>query len=114
MISREKLAQEYINVVNQYYPIAGELLRQCLVKILKNNPVKSNKLYYYLAIYYPDRIGAQLLEKQDIFRDAAENMGLVEVIYRNANYLVANPHSIIKQKDYRFWLDLCWIAQGKD
>ena len=114
MISREQLAQEYINIVEQYYPIAGKLLCHCLVKILKLNSAQNHTYYYYLGVYYPDRIGKPLLEKQDVFRDAAENMGLVEVVFFNANYLVRNPRSIIKQQDFRFWLDLCWIAQEED
>ncbi len=114
MISREQLAQEYINIVEQYYPIAGKLLRHCLVKILKLNSTYNHNCYYNLGIYYPDRIGKHLLEQQDVFRDAAENMGLKEVIFFNANYLIRNPHSTIKQQDFRFWLDLCWIAQEGD
>ena len=114
MISREQLAQEYINIVEQNYPIAGKLLCHCLVKILKLNSAQNHTYYYYLGVYYPDRIGKPLLEKQDVFRDAAENMGLVEVVFLNANYLVRNFHSMIKQQDFRFWLDLCWIAQEED
>ena len=114
MISRKKLAQEYINFVKKSYPIAGKLIRLCLVRILKYNSAKNHTFYYYLAIYYPDRIGSQLLEQQDIFRDAAENIGLVEVVYYNANYLVTDPSSMIKQQDFRFWLDLCWIAQEEN
>ncbi len=114
MISRDQLAQEYIKIVNNYYPIAGKLLRHCLVKILKLNSAQNHTYYYYLGIYYPDRIGERLLEQQDVFRDAAENMGLKEVIFFNTNYLIRNPHSTIKQQDFRFWLDLCWIAQEGD
>lgn len=110
MISRQKLAKEYINIINNYYPVASQLLKQCLVKILVFNADRTNKLYYYLGIYYPYRIGAKLLEQQDIFQDAAENMGLVEVVFINANNLAKDPHSKIKSQDFRFWLELCWIA----
>ena len=113
MISRE-LAQEYVKIINNYYPAAGQLLDHCLVKILKLNSAQNHTYYYYLGIYYPDRIGERLLEQQDVFRDAAENMGLKEVIFFNTNYLIRNPHSTIKQQDFRFWLDLCWIAQEGD
>ena len=114
MLSREQLAQEYINIINQYYPIAGKLLRHCLVKIIKLNSTYNRTYYYNLGIYYPDRIGQRLLEQQGVFRDAAENMGLREVIFFNANSLINNPNSMIKQQDFRFWLDLCWIAQSED
>ena len=114
MISREKLAQEYINIIEQYYPLAGKLLRRCLVKILKLNSTYNHTYYYNLGIYYPDNIGKRLLEQQDVFRDAAENMDLKEVIFFNANSLIRNSHSMIKQHDFRFWLDLCWISQEED
>ena len=114
MISREQLAQEYINIVNNYYPIAGRLLRHCFVKILKLNANRTNKYSYYLGIYYPEPIGDRLLEQQDVFRDAAENMGLVEVVFLNANHLVRDPYSKIKQQDFRFWLELSWIANEAD
>ena len=111
MISREQLAQEYIKIINNYYPVVGHLLRHCVVKILQFNTKYSQIKYYYLGIYYPQKIGADLLEQQDIFKDAAENMGLIEVIFLNANNIVKDPHSQIKNYDFRFWLELCWIAQ---
>ncbi len=110
MISREQLAQEYIKIINNYYPIASRLLRSCLVKIIKLNADRTNKYFYYLGIYYPDKIGERLLQQQDVFRDAAENMGLIEVVFLNANHLVKDPLSKIKQQDFRLWLELCWIA----
>ena len=114
MISREQLTQEYINIIEQYYPLAGKLLRHCLVKVLKLNSTYNHTYYYNLGIYYPDRIGKYLLEQQDVFRDAAENMGLKEVIFFNANSLIRNSNSMIKQQDFRLWLELCWIAQEGD
>ncbi len=113
MISRE-LAQEYVKIINNYYPTAGQLLDHCLVKILKLDPYRTNKYYYYLGIYYPERFGPRLLEQQDIFREAAENMGLIEVVFLNANHLVKDPLSSIKQQDFRFWLELSWIANKAD
>lgn len=110
MISREKLVKEYIKIINNYYPVASKLLNQCLVKILTYNTSPTNQHSYYLGIYYPHRIGDRLLEQQDIFQDAAENMGLVEVVFLNANNLVQESHSKIKERDFRFWLELCWIA----
>lgn len=110
MISREQLAKEYIKMIALYYPVASRLLNQCLVRIFIFNAERTKKINYYLGIYYPERIGASLLEQQDIFQDAAENMGLVEVVFLNANNLVKNPYSKIKGQDFRFWLELCWIA----
>ena len=49
MISGEKLAQEYINVINNYYPRAGKLLRHCLVKILRLHTNHNHKDHYYVG-----------------------------------------------------------------
>jgi hypothetical protein len=38
-------------------------------------------------------------------------MGLAEVVFLNANRLVKDPLSKIKEQDFRFWLELCWIAK---
>ncbi len=114
MISREQLAKEYIKIINNYYPLAGRLLRHCLVKVINLNANHTRKTSYYLGIYYPEKIVDRLLEKKEIFRDTAENMGLAEVVFFNANRLVRDPRSKIKQQDFRLWLDLCWIANEAD
>jgi hypothetical protein len=110
MISREKLAQEYVDIITSYYPISGQLLRCCLVRVLDLDAKHMQKKYYYLGIYYPERIGDRLLEHKDLFKDIAENMGLTTVVFLNASHLVRDPLSKIKQQDFRFWLELCWIA----
>ena len=112
MLSRQKLAEEYIRIINTYYPIASRLLHQCLVKIITFDSDKSKLIHYYLGIYYPEAIGKQILAHQQLFQDAAENMGLMEVIFLNVNNLVADPDSKIKQQDFRFWLELCWLVDN--
>ena len=114
MLSRQKLAQEYIRIINSYYPIASKLLHQCLVKIHTLSSDRRNQTHYYLGIYYPESIGQKILAHQQLFQNAAENMGLVEVIFLNANNLVADPHSKIRQQDFRFWLELCWLVNLKN
>lgn len=114
MISREQIAQEYINIIDKYYPFSGQLLRHCLIKVLAFSVSRRNKSYYYLGIYYPKRIKDMLLFQQDVFRDAADHMGLVEVVFFNASNLVKDPNSKVKKQDFRFWLELCWIANEAD
>ena len=112
MLSREELTKEYIKIINGYYPAVSGLMRHCLLKILQLNGtrIQSQKRLYYLVIYYPEKIGGRLLQQQDVFRDAAENIGLVEVVFVSANRLIKDPLSKIKQQDFRFWLELCWLA----
>ncbi|MGF1479952.1 MAG: hypothetical protein ACFB4I_10730 [Cyanophyceae cyanobacterium] len=112
MISRDQLVKEYVSIVNNYHPIAGHLLRHCLVKVIGFRAESLHRNHYYLGIYYPNKIGDRLLEQQDIFKGIAENMGLVEVVFLNANHLVRDPLSKIKQQDFRFWLELSWIANS--
>ena len=110
MISREQLAKEYIRVIDNYYPVAGRLLRHCVIKIINLSADRSQKPAYYLGIYYPERIIEGLLVHTKVLRDTAESMGLVEVVLFNANRLIKDPQSKIKRQDFRFWLELCWIA----
>ena len=112
MLSREELAKEFIKIINGYYPAVSGLMRHCLLKILQLDATRTQpqQRLYYLVIYYPEKIGARLLQQQDVFRDAAENMGLVEVVFINANRLIKDPLSKIKQQDFRLWLELCWLA----
>lgn len=114
MISREQLINEYIEIVNKYHPAAGALLRHCLLKIIRLQSKSIHKNHYYLGIYYPNEIGDRLLGYQDILKDIAENMGLVEVAFLNATHLVKDPLSTLKERDFRFWLELNWIASYSD
>ena len=110
MISRDKLLKEYIRIVNNHYPVASRLLHQCLVKIITLSNPRSRDNYYYLGVYYPHRIGQLLLAQQTVLHEAANNMGLVEVIFINVNNLVKDPYLKIRDRDFRFWLELCWLA----
>lgn len=114
MLSREELTKEYIKIINRYYPFVARLMRRCLIRVFKLNStrIQPQQRIYYLVIYYPEKIGDLLLQHQGIFRDAAENMGLVEVIFISANRLIKDPLSTVKQQDFRFWLELCWIVQN--
>ncbi|MFP4008810.1 MAG: hypothetical protein ACLFV6_12505 [Spirulinaceae cyanobacterium] len=114
MISREQFLQEYTDIVNKYHPAAGHLLHYCLLKVISYHNKNLNKNLYYLGIYYPDELGDRLLNHRDILKDIAENMGLVEVAFFNATRLVKDPLSPIKAQDFRFWLELIWIASHVD
>ncbi len=110
MISEQKLAQEYISIINNYYPETGKLLRHCHVQVIKSSLARKDKNYYYVGIYYPENLAQKLLVKKPIFQEIAENMGLIEVVFLNANRLIRDPLSKIKQQHPRFWLELAWIA----
>lgn len=110
MISREDLEQEFISLVNQYYPKAGEILNQCYVKIVECYLKRLRKRVYYIAVYYPKGIKDAILAQQDVLKEIAENMGLVEVVCLNATHLVRDPMSKLKQEDSRLWLELHWVA----
>jgi hypothetical protein len=110
MISSEELKKEYLSIINDYYPETGNLLVHCYVKVLQFYLAGTNKNYYYLGIYYPESLGEKLIVQQPIFREIAENMGLIEVVLINANRLVRDPLSKFKQQSPRFWLELTLIA----
>ena len=110
MISRDYLVHEFVHLVQKYYPETQVFLNQCHVKILECYLERSGRQFYYLGIYYPQEIHAQLLAHQEAFKDIAENMGLIEVVCINATRLVRDPLSKLKQDNPRFWLELQWIA----
>lgn len=110
MIKPEYLAQEYVSLVKNYYPMTGELLEYCYVKILECYLERSGKRFYYVGVYYPEGMLAVIQEQQNVLKDIAENMGLVAVVCINATRLVRDPVSNLKQENPRLWLELYWVA----
>ncbi|MDJ0716893.1 MAG: hypothetical protein QNJ54_22205 [Prochloraceae cyanobacterium] len=113
MISRDTLTKEFLSVVRNYYPKAGEVLKHCYVKILECYVQRLGKRLYYIGVYYPEGILKELQLQQDVLREIAENMGLIEVVYINANRLVRDPMSKLKKDNPRLWLELHWVATHK-
>ncbi|NJK36892.1 MAG: hypothetical protein HC835_07355 [Oscillatoriales cyanobacterium RM2_1_1] len=110
MISRDYLTQEFIDLVRNYHSDAEMILNCCYLKILECHLERAGKQLYYIGIYHPQRIAVELKKYQDIFKQIAENMGLVEVVYINATQLIRDPLSTLKRHHPRFWLELHWIA----
>lgn len=110
MISRENLTQEFLKVVKNYYPEVGKILDCCYVKILECYIERSGRRFYYIGIYYPERITAEIQANRDVFKEIAENMGLVEAVCINATPLVRDPMSQLKQENPHLWLELYWVA----
>jgi len=110
MLLEKELAQEFTRIVDQYYPQAGEVLHHCYVKVIDSDLKRLGKRFYYLAIYCPNEIFTKVQEHKDVYKEIAENMGLVEVVYINATRLLRDPKSKLKQENPRFWLELHWIA----
>lgn len=110
MIDPAKLSEEFVSIATQYYPECQEILRICYVKILECYLERSGKRLYYLGIYYPEGMLDRVRERQEIFKEIADNMGLIEVVYLNASRLVRDPLSQLKYENPRLWLELYWIA----
>lgn len=107
---QEYLATEYVKLVDQYYPQAGQVLHYCYVRVLEYYVRRLQKYSYYLGIYYPKEKFFELQNQQDILKEVAEDMGLTEVVYVNTDRIVRDPMSQIKQDNPRFWLELYWIS----
>ncbi|HBB34374.1 MAG TPA: hypothetical protein DDZ80_25405 [Cyanobacteria bacterium UBA8803] len=114
MINREELAQEFIRLVKSYYPKSGQFITHCYVKILECYIERLGKRFYYIGVYYPERLTSEVQAQQDVLRDIAENMGLIEVVCINANRIVRDPRSRLKHENPRLWLDLYWVASHKN
>lgn len=110
MISEEKIAKEFTQVVGRVYPKAGRLLNRCFVKVVEFYFKRLHKHFYYITVYAPDYLMPALQAQKDALREVAENMGLLDVVFINATKLLRDPMSKTKQEDFRLWLELHWIA----
>ncbi|GAB1539159.1 hypothetical protein NUACC21_18240 [Scytonema sp. NUACC21] len=110
MISEDILAQEFLRVVNHYYPKVGELLDGCYVKVISTYWGRPPKRLLYLGIYCSEDIMHHVQSQKEILREVAENMGLVQVVFLNATRLLRDPMSKLKDAHPRLWLDLHWVS----
>ena len=110
MLSREYLTQEFVQLIQKFYPEAGMILSYCYVKILECYIERSQKKFYYIGIYYPDELQFKIKEYHKALKEIAENIGLVEVVYISATRIIRDPASKFKQDNPRLWLELHWIV----
>ncbi|AFY58869.1 hypothetical protein Riv7116_6541 [Rivularia sp. PCC 7116] len=111
MISEDTLAKEFIRVINEYYPKVGEVLDGCYVKVVTNYWGRPPKSLRHVVIYSSEETISYVQTHKQKLTDVAENMGLVQVVFRNASRLLRDPMSKIKQSDPRMWLDLQWVSR---
>jgi hypothetical protein len=114
MITEEELVQEFIAIVNRYYPVTGKLLQECHVKVITTYWGKPPRRMRYVGIYCPEQVISRIQADLDVLSDVAENMGLAQVICRNAHRLLRDPASKLKHSDPRFWLELHWMISQKN
>ncbi|GBF79037.1 hypothetical protein [Aphanothece sacrum] len=108
---RERLVQEYLEIINRYYPKVGDLLKDCHVTLCQVSLRKSRENhYYYLAIYYSSPRSKTVVSYQNELKEVAENLGLVDVTFLNAKTLIRDPLSQLKQQNPRLWLELYWLV----
>ena len=84
MITEEHLAKEFTTVVKYVYPVAGQLLCSCYVKVINSYWGRPPRRLQYVGIYCPKEILASLASQKDVLREIAQNMGLSEVVCLNA------------------------------
>ncbi|MGB6300922.1 MAG: hypothetical protein WBF90_32760 [Rivularia sp. (in: cyanobacteria)] len=111
MISEDTLANEFIRVISEYYPKVGEVLDGCYVKVVTNYWGRPRKSFQHIVIYCPEELISYVENHKHKLTDVAENMGLIQVVFRNASRLLRDPMSKIKQSDPRMWLDLQWVSK---
>lgn len=114
MVSKEYLTQEYTNLVKIYHPQTRHLLERCHIKIIDGYITRLRKSFYYVGIYYPENLVNYFIKYQEAFKEIADNMGLVDVVFINANRLIKDPILKIKHEDPRLWLEIYWVATHKN
>ncbi|MDJ0600712.1 MAG: hypothetical protein QNJ37_17935 [Crocosphaera sp.] len=110
MVIREKLVQEYRNLVNYSYPYINSLLNNCYIKIIDGclNPVSPP--YYYLGIYYGGKQEKEIILYQNELKKIAKTFGMIDVVFMNAKRIIRDPLSPLKKENPRLWLELYWIS----
>ncbi|MBW4616099.1 MAG: hypothetical protein KME21_23030 [Desmonostoc vinosum HA7617-LM4] len=118
MITEQDLAQQFNVIIEHTHPRVWKLLRQCYVKVINPKPYLTranikicirHRHARYIGIYCPDRLINAVVAEKNLLREVAEYVGLVEVVCLNANNLVRDPLSNLKQAYPHLWLDLLWI-----
>ncbi len=107
---REKLVQEYRNLVNHNYPYIYSLLNDCYLKIIDGCLNGISPPYYYLGIYYAGRNNKEIILYQNELRELAKNLGMVDVVFINAKRIIRDPLCSLKTQNPRLWLELYWIS----
>lgn len=117
MITEEDLAQQFTIIIEHVHPEVWESLRQCYVKVInpKSYLIRANvktciSHVTYIGIYCPDRLISAVEAQKNLLREVAEYVGLFEVVCLNANNLVRDPLSNIKEAYPHLWLDLLLIV----
>jgi hypothetical protein len=110
MIAEDILAQEFTRIVDHYYPDLGEILESCHVKVITSFWGRPARRFQYVGIYCSDDIMPLVQANKEIFREVAENMGLIQVVCLNAHKLLRDPLSKLKQSEPRLWLDLHLVS----
>jgi hypothetical protein len=110
MITEDILAQEFTRVVHQYYPKVGQLLNGCHVKVITSFWGRPAKRFQYVGIYCSAEKMSLVAAHKAVLREVAENMGLIQVVFLNANRLLRDPMSGLKQSRPQLWLELQLVA----
>ncbi|MBH8563580.1 hypothetical protein I8748_15515 [Nostoc sp. CENA67] len=117
MITEEDLAHQFTVIIEHAHPQVWKLLRQCYVKVINPKPyltranLKSCICHAkYIGIYCPDKLIHTVEAQKNLLREVAEYVGLVEVVCLNANNLMRDPLSNLKEAYPQLWLDLLLIV----
>lgn len=110
MISRESLAQEFKKIVSTYYPESEKVLKFCYVKVIDCYIERLGRRFYYVGVYYPEALITSIKAQHSAFKEISENMGLAGVVCMNANHIIRDPMSKLKQETPHLWMELYWIA----
>ena len=109
----EEILREFKHVTKTY-PKVEEMLNHCHIKIVQSF-WGQDKVHFlpYLSIYYPQKLMSNIAAQKDIIKKLAQHVGLAEVICINANRLIRDPKSKLKEQYPYLWQEINWIATQK-
>jgi len=106
MLTETYVVQEFTKLLERTYPQTGALLSHCHIKLVTAHWGRPPRRLDYIAIYCPDTLLQAVSEQKEAFRNISRYMGLAEPVCINANRLLRDPKSKLKQEAPRFWLEL--------
>ncbi len=106
----EEMLIEFTRVAKTY-PKVEEMLNHCHVKIVQSFWGRDQVHFLpYLSIYYPQRLAPTVRAQKEVIKKLAQHVGLVEVACLNANRLIRDPKSKLKEAYPYLWQEINWIA----
>ncbi len=110
MMTEEDLIKQFTTMIERSFPELGRSLRYCHLKVIQFSRSQYCDLTeLQIGIYCPESLIAIIKSQKNLLRNVATHLGLDDILCINANRLLRDTASKIKDTHPRLWLELHWI-----